>query len=408
MKIMAITIKIPVVILFTTLSFITCSTTYAGETYSNGFSGIRGYASDSGGDFPQGSQRLLNYDELKSYSDKDLALTRNEIFARKGYDFSGSKYETYFYNKSWYNPVKGSHNPKADNLSELEQKNIYQIKFVEGQRIYDAGNYNAAYPLLLDSAEHGVVAAQNYIGIMYENGLAGLPQGSGIEWFKMATEQGDAWAANKVGELLLTGKINLMDFLQKYDKPETPQVVAACLFSFAASSGYAPGEANYGKVLYEHPEIEQRVVAYLRQINGGDKVVAYLSHLKGEDERPSISDVPIAIPEKRIGENYTENSDSEWGSTAIKVVAGAVALYAAYKAAQAAAQAASDDDSSVGSADYENDTGSSQYQEDYARKKAESKPPESYTPPTPAIAPFYDEPANYNPNYQECHNPTGC
>lgn len=268
-------------------------------------------AADLPGDFPQGSLRYLTYEELTAYSDTDLALMRNEIFARKGYDFSNTKYRTYFSNKLWYKPVKGFDGPTvAQMLSTVERANIYQIKFVEGQRLYNIGNYSEAYPRLLDAAEHGVVAAQNYIGIMIENGLAGTPKGSGFEWYRKASNQGDPWAANKIGEMFLSGKV----VLSENDKPESPEVVAASLFALAADKGYEPAAANYRKVLDENPGIGQRVAAYTR-------------YMQGEEESAS--------PE----------SDTDWGETALKVTATAVGLWALYKAAQAAAQAVSSDSS---------------------------------------------------------------
>lgn len=78
----------------------------------------------SSGKFSFASQRLLTSLELenKKYSNFDLSIMRNEIFARHGYKFiTGSEMDQYFKNKNWYQP---KHNNVTSLLSEIEKQNI--------------------------------------------------------------------------------------------------------------------------------------------------------------------------------------------------------------------------------------------------------------------------------------------
>lgn len=71
---------------------------------------------------------LLTTDQLKTLSRADLALIRNEIYARKGHIFTTDKYISYFSGKTWYTPSKTIY--WAD-LNSIERANIRLIKDYE-------------------------------------------------------------------------------------------------------------------------------------------------------------------------------------------------------------------------------------------------------------------------------------
>ena len=76
--------------------------------------------------------RLVTISELNGYSDSDLRIMRNEIFARHGYIFKkGGEMEKYFKRQSWYTP-KYTNVDKF--LSDVERQNVATIKSVESQR----------------------------------------------------------------------------------------------------------------------------------------------------------------------------------------------------------------------------------------------------------------------------------
>lgn len=73
---------------------------------------------------------LLTAEQLKTLNKTDLALIRNEIYARKGHIFTTDKYKSYFGNKTWYNPTATIY---WSNLNDIEKANIKLIKEYEGK-----------------------------------------------------------------------------------------------------------------------------------------------------------------------------------------------------------------------------------------------------------------------------------
>lgn len=86
--------------------------------------------SDTPGDYPFASERLLDYEELAHYSLQELRIMRNEIFARHGYIFrQGGEMEKHFSKQPWYSPRYKDVNSM---LSDIEIANIAKIKTIEG------------------------------------------------------------------------------------------------------------------------------------------------------------------------------------------------------------------------------------------------------------------------------------
>lgn len=74
------------------------------------------------------STEVLQEKQLVGKSVEELALFRNEIFARKGYRFPPSRYSQYFENQDWYKSASDNNQIK---LSETENKNLATIKRLE-------------------------------------------------------------------------------------------------------------------------------------------------------------------------------------------------------------------------------------------------------------------------------------
>ena len=73
------------------------------------------------------------------YSDWELCVIRNEIFARYGYTFNVSdpvskKLQEHFNTKSWYIPDYSCHSGNAPRLSDIEKHNMNTILAIEKQR----------------------------------------------------------------------------------------------------------------------------------------------------------------------------------------------------------------------------------------------------------------------------------
>ncbi len=73
---------------------------------------------------------LLTAEQLKTMSRADLALLRNEIYARKGHIFTTNKYISYFSAKTWYKPVAAV---LWKDLNNVEKANIKLIKEYESK-----------------------------------------------------------------------------------------------------------------------------------------------------------------------------------------------------------------------------------------------------------------------------------
>lgn len=76
------------------------------------------------GDFviPDSSYRKVTTDELKYLSNHQLAVARNEIYARNGYIFVSNEWKDFFVNEPWYTPISTS-----VTLNSTEEYNVARI-----------------------------------------------------------------------------------------------------------------------------------------------------------------------------------------------------------------------------------------------------------------------------------------
>lgn len=79
--------------------------------------------------------RYITYSDLAPFSKEEVALIRNEIYARYGCTFNNANYRAYFESQSWYYPVEGRNasNFDASMLNDYEVKNIDTIIAYEKQ-----------------------------------------------------------------------------------------------------------------------------------------------------------------------------------------------------------------------------------------------------------------------------------
>lgn len=77
---------------------------------------------------PDSDVYLYSAEELEQYDAETLALMRNEILARHGYQFKKEAYQQYFSDQSWYTP-----DPDFDysDLNAIEMENVETIKKLE-------------------------------------------------------------------------------------------------------------------------------------------------------------------------------------------------------------------------------------------------------------------------------------
>lgn len=78
--------------------------------------------------------RLYTADELSSYSNWELYIARNEIYARHGRGFNNQDLQDYFNSKSWYKQTSTPEDFDESVLSSIERQNADTIKSVEEER----------------------------------------------------------------------------------------------------------------------------------------------------------------------------------------------------------------------------------------------------------------------------------
>lgn len=73
--------------------------------------------------------RYITYEDLASFTDEEITLIRNEIYARHGYDFQTQAIRAYFDAQNWYKPVSGRSGEDFDSalLNEYEVANVTTI-----------------------------------------------------------------------------------------------------------------------------------------------------------------------------------------------------------------------------------------------------------------------------------------
>lgn len=83
---------------------------------------------------PASNTALVSYDTLRTLSDWQLRLARNEIYARHGRRFNDAQLQAYFDGKSWYHGTIAPDAFDASVLNDTELANITRIQEVEAQR----------------------------------------------------------------------------------------------------------------------------------------------------------------------------------------------------------------------------------------------------------------------------------
>ena len=86
------------------------------------------YIDKGEGRFPWTGMMLINGSMVRGFDKKTLRIMRNEILARKGYNFTSADLKEYFSSKSWYKPVEDNSTIK---LSLGEQAAVELIKSEE-------------------------------------------------------------------------------------------------------------------------------------------------------------------------------------------------------------------------------------------------------------------------------------
>ena len=98
--------------------------------------------------FPDSDKKYLSEDEVRSIAAEDMAIGRNEIFARHGYIFQDEGLKAYFEGTSWYEGTVQADQFNSDAVfNDFEKKNVELIKRVEDE--INEGNIQSANDFVL-------------------------------------------------------------------------------------------------------------------------------------------------------------------------------------------------------------------------------------------------------------------
>lgn len=100
------------------------SSTINSSDFEKAFDSSNGYL------VPDSDSAYLTENELKGFSKNDLALMRNEIYARHGYIFRTEPFVSYFNSKSWYTK-NSSFKGNDKELNKYELYNVNLLKKLE-------------------------------------------------------------------------------------------------------------------------------------------------------------------------------------------------------------------------------------------------------------------------------------
>ena len=96
---------------------------------NEGFSNDDQVYSDEDFIIPDSSYRKVTSKELKSLSSHELAVARNEIYARHGYIFVSDEWKDFFIDRPWYTPTS-----KEVSLNNIEEYNVSMILKEDARR----------------------------------------------------------------------------------------------------------------------------------------------------------------------------------------------------------------------------------------------------------------------------------
>ena len=100
---------------------------------------------------------------------------------------------------------------KPAEVERIDADSLYQ----EGEKYYNSQNYIKAVECFRKAAGQGHANAQNYLGVMYENGC-GVAQDyvEAVKWYRKAAEQGEIYAQNNLGVMYQNGRGVTQDYAE--------------------------------------------------------------------------------------------------------------------------------------------------------------------------------------------------
>ncbi|MCC8169910.1 MAG: YARHG domain-containing protein, partial [Oscillospiraceae bacterium] len=93
------------------------------------------YYDDADYILPQSGTKILTEDDIKGLTKEQLALARNEIYARHGRKFQMAEFRDYFLKQEWYKEDSNyDYDNESSNLNEIEIKNVAFLLAAENKK----------------------------------------------------------------------------------------------------------------------------------------------------------------------------------------------------------------------------------------------------------------------------------
>lgn len=90
---------------------------------------------DTGSDYIYPSDReYITKEQLVGLTREEIALLRNEIYARHGYEFQLQQYKDYFNKKSWYRPSSYFDESMLNSIEKANKDLIVEYEIEKGWR----------------------------------------------------------------------------------------------------------------------------------------------------------------------------------------------------------------------------------------------------------------------------------
>lgn len=152
--------------------------------------------------------------------------------------------------------------------------------YYAGVEAMDAGDYDTAIPLFIESAEAGLEIAQYNLGVLYYSGT-GVPQdyAAAFKWTQMAAEQGHTNSQYNLGTLYYNGLGLRPDIFKRwplsliYQQSDLEQ--AALWYQLAAESDHGEAQYNLASMYHQGEGLELNLIkAYMWATLAHDNEVA--------------------------------------------------------------------------------------------------------------------------------------
>ncbi len=199
--------------------------------------------------------------------------------------------------------------------------------FEQGKKLYDAGKYAEAFPMLTAAATSGKPQAQRRLGWMYQQGK-GVPQSEtkAVEWYQKAADQGDAKAQCNLGWMHSEGRgvpLNEAKAVEWYQKAADQGLVDAqsnLAYMYRKGKGVARNDTKalewYQKAADQGSSVAQYNLGRIYETGSGvpaNYTKAFEWYLKGANQGNIDAEYSLgAMYDYGRGVAQSDTSAAEW------------------------------------------------------------------------------------------------